>query len=379
MIAGVSEVDLTPMEPAAVYLAGAEPGTRAAGVDDPICARALYLAHGATELAIVSVDLGGALRPWVEDIRLRVTGMANTSAVVVVSNAAGVGPDAVGMAGPRTLGLLPLRTGRSDAWLADAAQRVARAVDEARDKARPARARSAAFEVPSVANPLPGAVLQLIAEGGEPVAMLLSPGAVPWSAASGAARITSGLAGALAAEAARRNTGTALLLAGPGTSRATTVGAPGGTPGETAKRVVGAALEALEPVPWRDTPQLLHRCGFPRFRHGDWRARALQRLNVVARPSTRSGLVSEVHWFRIGELEALTAPGRIAPAFARRVSGLLDKRTHKVFVSLAGEHLGPMGEAAEDAGAPGGELALVSDTAETLSAAYAQLLAELRV
>src|SRR5690348_17055382 len=67
--AGFAEEDITPkLEGKAVYMAGFGHNRKAAGVHDPLKARAVVLRNGETKIALVSVDLVGFFHPHVERV-----------------------------------------------------------------------------------------------------------------------------------------------------------------------------------------------------------------------------------------------------------------------------------------------------------------------
>src|SRR5438552_13089450 len=67
---GFAEADITPaLDKKPVYIAGFGKNRKAAGVHDPLMARAVVLSHDKTKIAIVSVDLVGLFHPFIEEIR----------------------------------------------------------------------------------------------------------------------------------------------------------------------------------------------------------------------------------------------------------------------------------------------------------------------
>jgi hypothetical protein len=130
--AGFGETDITPKVTTTgkpVYIAGFGHNRKATGVNDPLMARAVVLAHGKQKIALVSVDLVGFFLPNVERVRAKLTGYAY---VLVTSTHNHEGPDTLGL-----WGASPLQSGVDDEYMAFVEKQIAAAVEKA-DKARQA-------------------------------------------------------------------------------------------------------------------------------------------------------------------------------------------------------------------------------------------------
>src|SRR5262249_467893 len=104
----------------------------AAGVHDPLLARAVVLDDGRSRVALVSVDLVGFFQPDVERVRERLSGFAY---VLVSSTHNHEGPDTLGLWGPG-----PFTNGIDPDYLKLVESRVAEAVQAAARAMRPATA-----------------------------------------------------------------------------------------------------------------------------------------------------------------------------------------------------------------------------------------------
>lgn len=130
-----------------VWMAGFHAPRPAAGVHDPLWARAVVWDDGSTRLALVVVDAIGLLHDQVLEARARVPAALGVDHVVVAATHTHQAPDLMGLWGPG-FG----RTGVDPAILEATLDGVARAVADAVAALRPARLRFA--EVPDAAAAL---------------------------------------------------------------------------------------------------------------------------------------------------------------------------------------------------------------------------------
>jgi hypothetical protein len=137
-VAGAAVEDITPAEPEGVYLAGFAANRRAAGVRDPLAARALYLCDGETPLLLLSLDLIGLSRSRVERMRARIGGTHRQNLVVHCTHNH-QSPDTLGLWGKSALGFLPVASGLDDAYLDQVEAKAVRAAERAVAAAVPAR------------------------------------------------------------------------------------------------------------------------------------------------------------------------------------------------------------------------------------------------
>jgi hypothetical protein len=131
---GFAAVDITPSITAErpVWIGGYGMNRRATGVHDPLFARAVILADGQSQIALVSADLVGLQIQNVERVRARLHGFTY---VLVSSTHNHEGPDVIGLWGPK-LGV----TGVDPAYLTFVEDRIVAAVHQAAKQLVPARA-----------------------------------------------------------------------------------------------------------------------------------------------------------------------------------------------------------------------------------------------
>ncbi len=143
--AGFAERDITPKvgdKKKAVYLAGFGHNRKAAGVHDPLLARALVLQHGGRKVALVSVDLVGLFHAAVEKVRAQLPGFTY---VLVSSTHNHEGPDTLGLWGPN-----PFQSGVDPAYLLRVEEMIVEAVRTAAKAVRPVEVRLGAARDPAL-------------------------------------------------------------------------------------------------------------------------------------------------------------------------------------------------------------------------------------
>jgi len=131
---GFGETDISPdvggERP--VWIAGYGQNRKAAGVHDPLFARAVVLFDGKTKIALVSVDLVGMQYPDVKRIRAK---LPEIDYVMVSSSHNHEGPDVIGLWGPS-----PVASGVDPEYVTRVVERSAAAVLQADENLAPARA-----------------------------------------------------------------------------------------------------------------------------------------------------------------------------------------------------------------------------------------------
>lgn len=124
LLAGFAETDITPrVKEKTVYLAGFGHNRKAAGVHDPLKARAVVLEHGKEKIALVSVDLVGFFHPALERVRQRLPGFRY---VLVSSTHNHEGPDTLGLWGASAF-----KSGVDGEYLAEVEKQIVAAVKAA--------------------------------------------------------------------------------------------------------------------------------------------------------------------------------------------------------------------------------------------------------
>ncbi len=130
---GIGTADITPdVKKNAVWIAGYGQNRKAAGVHDPLFARALVLNDGTTKIALVAADVVGLQYPTVQEIRKKLDGY---SYVMISSTHNHEGPDTVGLWGPN-----PFTSGVDPAWIEKVGDGVVEAVRKADAAAQPVSA-----------------------------------------------------------------------------------------------------------------------------------------------------------------------------------------------------------------------------------------------
>jgi hypothetical protein len=131
---GFGKADITPEVGGekTVWIAGYGQNRKAAGVHDPILARAVVLQAGATKVALVSVDLVGFMYPNTKNVRQQ---LKDFDYVLVASTHNHEGPDTIGLWGPS-----PRESGVDPAYLTRAERGVIAAVRAAESALAPANA-----------------------------------------------------------------------------------------------------------------------------------------------------------------------------------------------------------------------------------------------
>lgn len=141
--AGFAETDITPdVKNKTVYMAGFGHNRKAAGVHDPLKARAVVLRNGDDKIALVSVDLVGFFHPQVESVRRRLPGFAY---VLVSSTHNHEGPDTLGLWGAN-----PFQSGVDADYLGHVEKQIVAAVKAADAAREPVIARIGSARAPEL-------------------------------------------------------------------------------------------------------------------------------------------------------------------------------------------------------------------------------------
>ncbi|MGH7172424.1 MAG: neutral/alkaline non-lysosomal ceramidase N-terminal domain-containing protein [Gemmataceae bacterium] len=141
--AGFAETDITPRVKAkTVYMAGFGHNRKAAGVRDPLKARAVVFKHGKDKIAVVAVDLIGFFHPRIQSVRKRLPGFRY---VLVSSTHNHEGPDTLGLWGPS-----PFTSGVDAAYVAEVEKQIVAAVKAADAGCKPVTARIGSARAPEL-------------------------------------------------------------------------------------------------------------------------------------------------------------------------------------------------------------------------------------
>lgn len=350
--AGAAAIDITPARD--LYLGGFEPLRRSTGVHDPLFARALVLRRGDVELALVSCDLVGLMRPQTQEIRAALEGL-DARHVIVASTHDHHSPDTMGL-----WGVPALSSGADPEYMAQVRAGAVRAITAARAALRPAEigAASATFDPkgfiknsrrPGLIDP-DVAVLHVRERGGaRTIATLIELGCHPEAVKRANTLVTADFPGwavrALEAELGGVGiyvSGALGALVSPDRSRA----APDDTLAFGESRRIGEALadharRALRTIGTYDAAPALgvwHSLVY--LPNDNWRYDLLRWTGVVERKVFGSGyLETEVSLWRIGTFALAAVPGEISPDLGLRIARAAGGAP-TMLVGLANDELG---------------------------------------
>ncbi len=354
LLAGAASRDITPQQTDGLHLAGFGAGRTALGVLDPLAVSALYLTQGETEVALVSVDCIGLSRPTVQKIRERIPDLADTS-IVVASTHTHSAPDTLGMWGPTLFGFLPRRSGVDTPWLEQLVQSAADAVIAARNDARPAHLKATTFEVDpdwtrndrKGGGRYDGAVaLALDGEDGARIATVLNFASHPEALWFDNRLISAEHPGYFRTHTEALAGGVALYFSGPLGGMLTPNVAENSDEAtrQAYVRDLGVHLAerahaALADTETASTPGLEHTHAPLALSNRNWRFSLLRRLNFIEAELNGGKALTEVHHLRLGEVEALSAPGEMLPELGHQVRALMDA-PHRMLLGLAIDEMG---------------------------------------
>lgn len=351
--AGAASTDITPRA-VGTFLAGFAMGRTSRGVLAPLRATAVYVTDGEQEVVLVSLDLIGLLRPWIQRIRERVTAVAGDRVVVACTHTHS-GPDTMGYWGPSILGLFPRSDGKDPAYMFALVESVAKAVDEAVHVAKPVVARPASFSVPPdwARNDRKGGgrfddavALALDDERGRRVATVVCYASHPETLWEKNRLISPDYVGYLRDRVQARAGGEVAFFSGPLGAMLT----PNVDPRAdvTARREytqqhghrLGDAVEDALDAALADTSGVveLHRAPVT-LPNANWRFRLLEGLGLVDVQSRDGAVPTAVHRVRIGGFTLWTAPGEVCPELGAELIATIPA-PHRAIVSLCEDELG---------------------------------------
>ena len=354
MRAGAASLDITPTKPEGLFLAGFGSGRTALGVLDPLEVGALYLESEGTEVALVTVDCIGLNMPAVRAIRQRVEGLDDASIIVAATHTHSA-PDTIGMWGPAFLGLLPKASGVDDAWMEEVITTAAKAIEQARAEAEPARLKAATLPVAAewTRNDRKGGgryddavALALDAEDGRRIATLLNFASHPEALWTDNRLISAEHPGYFRAQMRALTEGTPLYFSGP-LGGMLTPNVPEESDEATRQayvRDLGEHLaslchEALKAADYSAETTVEHRSAPLSLKNGNRRFSLLSRMKLIGVELREGQITTEVHHLKLGDVEALTAPGEMLPELGHQVRGLMAS-PHGLLLGLAIDELG---------------------------------------
>jgi hypothetical protein len=353
--AGAASTDITPRDLGRTFLAGFGLDRRAEGVLELLAASALHLDAGSARVTLVSADLLALPRLLVDEIRANVRAVAEKRAILCCATHTHSGPDTLGLWGRSLFGKLPIASGVDRVYLDWLAGRVASCVDEAVARAVPARLRAASFAVPArwTRNDRRGgarfdgaAALAFDDLEGRRIATLLNYASHPETLWSGNRLVSPDFPGAFRRRSAGLAGGIPLYVSGP-LGAMLTPNVPRDAGGDERRSFcegLGSALaelaeqELANAEPQSD-PTLRHAARTVRLPNANWRFRLFQRLGWLP-ARIRDGCVeNDVHWLRLGDVEAVSAPGEVAPELGARMRAGLRAR-HRLILGLCDDEVG---------------------------------------
>lgn len=358
LYAGAAAADITPTDLSNALLAGFGLERRAVGVLEPLEAGALYLRQGDVEVALVTLDLVGFLRPWVERLRAR-TGFADPRNVVCCATHTHSAPDMLGMWGRAWLRVIPRSSGIDPAYMELVTERAADAVRQARASARPARVRPASFEVPErwTRNDRQGArfdtATTLAVEsadgvGGERIATVLNFASHPETLWSRNKQVSPDFPGAFRRRSRTLAGGVPLYFSGPlGAMLTPNVPVEASTDerrayaetlGTTLAELTETALAAATPT-GTDAPALAHTQRELSLASDNWRMRLAFRLGFLDPDVRKNRVHSEMHHVCLGGLEILTTPGEAVPEVGHQFRDRMHA-AHRMLLCLCTDEIG---------------------------------------
>ncbi len=390
--AGAASVDITPDPVRGTYLAGFAMGRTATGVHMRLAATSLYLTDGDEELVLVSADLTGLLRPWIERIRSRAG--IDGSKIVFACTHTHSAPDTMGYWGPSILKLFPRSDGKDPAYMFALVESVARCIDQAVANARDATLRVASFAVPEEwsRNDRKGGgrfddavAIGLDDDRGHRVATVLGYASHPEALWEDNREVSPDYPGHFREHIRTLTGGEALFFNGPLGAMLTPNVDPNARIEERKDYIerlgrflaeeTERRLAAVEP---EAAATITHDVRPVRFGNTNWRFRLLERLGFVDVRTEGDTVESVVHTVRIGDIALATAPGEVCPELGRRLVDRLPGR-HRWLIGLGEDEFGYMLEPAmfdDQEYSYEHTMSLGRETADALIAAYGDFLVE---
>ncbi len=343
---GFGETDVTPAlgGKRPVYLAGFGTNRQAAGVHDPLKARAIVLNDGRRKVAVVSVDVIGLFHESVRRIRARLKGFQY---VLVTSTHNHEGPDTLGLWGKSLFS-----NGVNPAYLAYLEYQVSLAVAQADQASQPVTARIGTVRAPDLLHDNREPYVkhdELVAlqfrklNSEEPAGVLVQWNCHPETLGNRNRQVSADFVGATVKHLRERYGAPVIYLTGTVGGLMTSLGVPvqddsgvslaDGTFAKTewyGRRVGERAEEAIEKArPLRLTPfsvrrrlvylpldntfyQLARQVGVLERQAFTWGGNSSQ-PKPLERKAPKLCLETEIAWLRLGDLDVAAIPGEIYP------------------------------------------------------------------
>lgn len=394
MRAGAARADITPEDVRNTYVAGFGMSKRAKGVHMPLQATAVYIeADDGDGVVLVSLDLVGLLKVWIDRIRDRVTRIAGDRVVVACTHTH-AGPDTLGYWGPSIFGVFPRSDGKNPAYMHRLVNTVAACVDQAVESAREATATAVSFEGDAgwARNDRNGGgrddsvVAVAFDDARRRVATIVHYASHPETLWEHNTLLSPDFVGPLRRTIEEKVGGEVAFFNGPLGAMLT----PDCHAGEkdidariayidTLGGEIGARVVAeLDEASAFDVPTLNYTPRPVRLANTNWRYKLLERLGLVDVVTRKDGGVDSVaHTLTFGPVALATAPGEPCPELGARIKARMPGE-HRLLVSLCEDEFGYILEPAMfDDKEYGYEqtMSLGRDTADTLIDALGDFLA----
>jgi hypothetical protein len=353
---GVGRADITPYG-RTVNLAGFGFRRRSTGVLDPLFARAIHISCGKEWLTLVSADLIGLFRDFVEGIRSVLVGeFGDSSRIIVCCTHNHDGPDTMGYWGRSLLGAIPIRSGADPAYMEELRPKIVSAIREARAGAEPVvafRGRAAAPPWLSENVRRPGykddtlGWLRFDRPGGTTKAYLLNFACHPEALWSGNTLLSADYPGVLCRLVEERTGGTALFFSGAlGGMVTPNIEESAAFPDRRrfmeamGRTLFEQLLESERRAELIDAPSVRHARKVFEVTVSNPVFRLLEAAGVLPRRGTGRRVVTETHMVRIGDALIFGAPGELLPSMGFMIKARLSDSRSVFTLGLCCDELG---------------------------------------
>ncbi|MBI5526930.1 MAG: hypothetical protein HY897_11400 [Deltaproteobacteria bacterium] len=354
---GAAKIDITP-HGRTVNLAGFGFGRRSTGVLDPLFARAIHISHGGEWVVLVSADLIGLFRGFVEGVRTRLRDdLGDASRVLVCCTHNHDGPDTMGYWGRSLFDAIPIRSGADPAYMEELGAKIAQVVRAAKADALPVAAfRGRAVAPPALAENVrrPGhkddALEWLRFDGpdGSPKAHVLNFACHPEALWSRNTLLSADYPGVLCGLVEQHTGGTALFFSGalggmvtPNMEESASLPDRRRFMESMGRALFERLLESEGRAAPIDSPAVRHARRVFSVPVSNRVFRLLGAVGVLSREGTTGRrIVTETHMVRIGDALLFGAPGELLPSMGFMLKAGLSRSPAIFTLGLCCDELG---------------------------------------
>ena len=328
-------------------------GRPATGIHAPLAATALAIEGGDGEtVVLVSLDLIGLLKVWIDRIRAAVT-ETDGHRVIIACTHTHSGPDTLGYWGPSLLGLFPRSDGKNPNYMSWLVRSVAACIDDAVRAMRPARAKLATFQFDPAwcrndrkrGADYPDTVALRLFDNDDTIGTVVNYASHPEALWEQNRLISPDFVGPLR-DALCADGGDLVYFSGPLGAMLTpnvpadaNASARQGYIEALGRALADAVAESLASAEELDANVTLQTVSV-RLSNSNWRFRLLERLHLVDVRTQMGEVQSSVHRVSIGDaFELVTIPGELCPETGARLREDLEA-PHAMIVCLAEDELG---------------------------------------